>query len=182
MGRKLRNEKTGNPENNINTNQRNITVLHPASIIVLAVVVLAPFSFAHLDAGFDQTTGPYQIDVGWTPAAPAAGESVLIAVNVLDAARKLPANVSYVWLRLDLKDHVYFAGTLALSKGSTSLTYVFPKAGVWTVTVQAENHKAQGELWVPGQTATSETGAWLLATVFGIATAVLGFLLWTKRR
>ncbi len=150
--------------------------------IFFSVTALASFVSAHLDAGFDQTAGPYQFDVGWTPAAPVAGESTLLAINVLDEAAKQPANVSSVWVRFDLKDQVHFAGTVALQKGSASLTYVFPKAGVWTVTVQAGGHQASGELWVPGETPSNESWAWMLAAIFGIATAVLAFTLFKLKR
>jgi len=156
---------------------------HASLFFILTFTVMSSLVSAHLDSGFEQTAGPYLIDVGWTPAAPNAGESVLIAINVLDAATKRPVNLSSVWIRLDLKDQVNFAGTLALKKGSASLTYVFPKAGVWAVTIQADNHQASGELWVPGEPPTTETLAWMVAAVLAIAAGILGYKSWkTKRR
>jgi len=146
--------------------------------VFLSLTVLVSFASAHLDNGFDQPAGPYLVDVGWTPAAPNAGESVLIAINVLDAATNQPANVSSVWVRLDLKDQVSFAGTFALNKGSTSFTYVFPKAGVWTVTVQTGSHQTSGELWVPGQPPSSESWAWIAVAVLALASAVMAFKLY----
>jgi len=152
------------------------------ALIVLALTMMASSASAHLDAGFDRTAGPYVFDVGWTPDSPTAGESTLLAINVLDAATKQPANLSSVWVRLDLKDQVSFAGTLALQKGSASLTYVFQEAGVWTITVQADNHKASGELWVPGQVQTFESWGWIAAAILAIASAILGYTLWNSRR
>lgn len=137
---------------------------------------------AHLDAGFDAESGPYLFDVGWTPENPVAGQSTLIAINVLDSLTKEPANVTSAWIRLELKDRVAFAGTLALEKGAASVSYVFADAGTWTVTVQSEGQKASGRIQVVGNPSQTENWAWLAAAFFAVVAAGLALKLFRKAR
>ncbi len=151
---------------------------HLAFLAIFTLTILTSHVSAHLDSGFDKTSGPYTFDIGWTPSAPNAGQSVLMAINVVNAGTEQAANVSSVWVRLDLKDDVKFAGTMTMEKGSTSFSYFFPKAGIRTITIQAGHEKITGDIWVPGEPPTGETWAWLVAAILALISGALAYQTW----
>lgn len=100
---------------------------------LLFFLLLPSLAWSHLDAGVDRQAGQYFFELGWTPSTPVAGQQTAFALNIRDAKTLEATNVSSVWLRIAGKDAVAFAGTLALSGGSSAFSFVFPQEGEWVV-------------------------------------------------
>ena len=141
---------------------------------LLALGLLAALGSAHLDAGFDHQVGPYLVDVGWSPVGPNAGDSVFIKTSVVFANDTSATDVDSAWVRFDKNNQVPFSGTLALSNGSNVISYAFPDAGVWTMTVQFKGYTTSGEIYVPGKPESSAGIAWTAAGFFAVLALVLG--------
>jgi hypothetical protein len=127
----------------------------------LAVLLFFSIAFAHLESGVDRQVGPYLLDVGWEPAAPAAGEPVFFAVNVVDYETQERTDFDSAWVRFSKGDRIAYAGSLAMDRGSTSFSYEFPEAGVWEMDVRFGNYSDKVDVFVPGESAGADNLIWL---------------------
>ena len=91
--------------------------------------------YAHATgASLYATTSPYVIDVGYDPTVVFAGESTRF--DFVLASEKTGASVPYsqVWIRIKDEEHTLLAtGIFRQPFGPTTLLYVFPKPGTYTV-------------------------------------------------
>ena len=99
-------------------------------------ILCIPFSFAHLDGGFDQEVNGYLIDVGYDPNPIFADYPLMLSIGVLNATTQAPIEVSKVWVRLSTEEGVVYAATHLPEHGVAPLSMILPKAGEYTLSVR----------------------------------------------
>lgn len=113
-------------------------------LTLLAVPLLLALPFlasAHASGVSYQTeSGPYTIDIGYSNAAPQEGEAVLFDFRL----RKGDADVSFsdVWVKVtdEKTNAVVFASGIHNNRfGGSRMSYVFPKAGTYSIAARYEN-------------------------------------------
>lgn len=105
------------------------------------LAIVTSMAFAHgTGQSFEQEAGQYLIDVGTSESAIQAGSSVTFDFDILtkDKAEHVP--FTNIWVRIEDDKKLLFAGGIVkASIGKTAMTYVFPQAGAYTLTVRFQN-------------------------------------------
>lgn len=143
---------------------------------LLLLLIVLPFSYAHLAGGEDKEVGPYLLDAGWDPERPIVGESTSFAVNIVDSHTFTPSNFSSVLIRLSKNDEIFFAGNLELKGGSASFAYTFPEGGEWDLEIQFGQYKEKIDVSVRENSQTH----WIPLAI--IAIAILGYFAITRMK
>jgi len=108
--------------------------------LLLSLLVLLPTAtFAHVNgASFETTVDGYLIDSGYSNPAPTVGESVLFDFRLRKGDVEVPFDD--VWVKIESEDKaVVFAGGLHnLPVSGPRMSYVFPRAGNYTVDFRYE--------------------------------------------
>lgn len=72
------------------------------SVVAFSIVLFAPFVQAHSGgASFEEKIGEYFIDIGYDPAAPTAGENILLDLNLWKEKDISLADFDSAWVRLE---------------------------------------------------------------------------------
>lgn len=99
-------------------------------VFLVALVLLLPFSAsAHGDgSSFEQDVGQYFIDIGYEPAAPRAGERLLLDLALYDS-QKFPADFTNAWVRMSQGSTTLLATAIhKAAVGPTTLLTLLPSS------------------------------------------------------
>ncbi len=144
------------------------------------ILIVAPFSLAHLDAGEDRSAGGYIVDFGYAPKNPSASSVTELAYNLVNETTKDAANVSKVWLRVSTEDDVVFAGYFHADHGNIALSYRFPEGGNYTI--DTKFYGQGGKMLVSNSNMIYVSGReddfWRDAIAFFLGGIALGILSW----
>jgi hypothetical protein len=103
------------------------------SLLVLAVFVCIPIGVhAHSYGSFyEETVGPYLVDIGYDPPEPTTQGRLLFDLNLFEAGDKTsPVEFSSVWVRLEHNGDILLAGPIAkMPLGPTTLVVRVPERG-----------------------------------------------------
>lgn len=165
------------------------------ALLALGVLTFPMVASAHaLGASYEATVDGYQIDIGYSSPAPEEGESVIFDFN-FPAAQDPEPPYTDVWVRIESEQAVVFASALHNAEfGGPRMSYVFPKAGAYTVYARYQNAETSfvevtfPMTVVPASDAAVRTELWMYALGALVLGAGLGFLLgrgtaraWLKR-
>lgn len=104
----------------------------PSFLLVglLVLFFLPMMALGHGTGGsFEQKVGDYTVDVGYEPAAPQAGERLLLDFKLNSAADDTPIDFSDVWVRIEHdKDTLLATGVARTYLGPSTLLYVLPES------------------------------------------------------
>jgi hypothetical protein len=108
-----------------------------AAICISAALGLSGVAYAHsTGASFEQKNGAYVIDVGYDVSSFKAGEAVRFDFLLHDAADEKDLDFNHVWVRMvntSEKQTELATGIAHQSIGPTTLLYVFPSGGTYTL-------------------------------------------------
>jgi hypothetical protein len=112
-------------------------------LFFLSFVLLSlPFgALAHSSGTFYETVvDGVHIDVGYSSAAPAVGEAVIFDFT-LDPDQPLVPRYTDVWVRVESEDGSVVLATAVHNAefGGPRMSYVFPRAGNFTISMRYEN-------------------------------------------
>ena len=108
--------------------------------LALALLALPIFAEAHaFGVSHETTVDGIHIDIGYSSAAPTAGESVIFDFNL--PVGEEDEVYTDVWVRIDGDDGSTKLATAVYnaSFGGPRMSYAFPEAGVYTIAVRYEN-------------------------------------------
>ncbi|HIJ11131.1 TPA: hypothetical protein HA278_03685 [Candidatus Woesearchaeota archaeon] len=104
-------------------------------LYIILLFLLIPIANAHLDAGEDVVKEEYILDFGYSPERLMVGEESHLAVSLFDDAREI-VEFDHAWVRISNEDTIFFSSTLYPVIGNAALTYSFPHAGDYDITVR----------------------------------------------
>ncbi|MEX2008011.1 MAG: hypothetical protein WD850_00730 [Candidatus Spechtbacterales bacterium] len=109
-----------------------------------ALMVLPQGVFAHgTGASFEADVDQYRIDVGYEPEQMSVDIATLFDFLLQDRQTGEDVAFSDVWVRISQGNQTVFASGVARPRfGTTTLTYLFPRAGSYELSVRFQN---QGE-------------------------------------
>lgn len=86
-------------------------------------------------ASLEAESGNYLVDIGYDPEPLEAGTSALFDFSLLSReSQKVVVPYSHVWVRIrDAEGGIFASGIHRQAVGATTLLYVFPKEGVYTL-------------------------------------------------
>ena len=110
------------------------------ALLALTLLILPLSLSAHTSGIFYEAwVDGVHIDIGYSSAAPAVGESVIFDLNI-GADQQDAIKYTDVWVRIESKDGVTLATAVHNAEfGGPRMSYVFPKEGDYTVSVRYEN-------------------------------------------
>lgn len=159
------------------------------SVAALAFfLVLFPFSVSAHGAGayYETVVGDFIADVGFSTPAPQVNESVIFDFQIRDINTKLISGsdtpFTDVWVRIESNGKTLLAtGIYNAEFGGPRLSYVFPKAGEYTIFVRYENGSdALAEVSFPmtvvPESGADENGNILICTLVGVSGLAVGFV------
>jgi len=160
------------------------------SAFVLATLFLIVFPFiSHAHAtgvSIERQVGDYLIDIGYDPQNPASGETIRFDFNVYVRGKTEGVPFSNIWVRIETKDGLVFAGGIAKSTfGLTGLTLSLPRPGEYTISVRFnQGDETIVETSVPLLVLDGEAGKYstLYFIMGGIGIVALGIGLALGRR
>jgi hypothetical protein len=162
----------------------------------IALILIAIFATAHIASGhgfgqsLEKVVDIYIIDVGFDAVDLVAGEPIRLDIVLWNKDRTETPDFTDAWVRIAPSDRgIVFAGNLHQPEfGSTGMTFMFPEAGDYELTIRFQNNdKAVAEASFPlkvGAGAKNSSGAFSGNVLSG---AFLGFiagcvLVWFLRR
>jgi hypothetical protein len=137
---------------------------------------------------YEETVGPYLVDIGYDPPEPLEGGRLLLDLNLFEAGDKTaPVEFSSAWVRLEHNGSLLFAGPIAkLPLGPTTVVTRMPQEpGALVVHARFERGSAVlGEVSFP-LAVLEAPGGWelwhgLLAAV-GALLVLAGAVAWGRR-
>ena len=85
-------------------------------------------------------TGAYLVDIGYSAFGLYAGEANSFDINLLHKETKEQISFTNVWVRIAEEELVVFASNIARARlGKTAMTFIFPDAGAYTISVRFED-------------------------------------------
>lgn len=106
------------------------------AIAFIAVLLVVPFSFAHLDDGEDVIVGNYLIDFGYSPANPDLTQATTLAFNLVDQRTQTPLTFDEAWLRISSSTETVFSGNLHPDGENVALSWKAPYEDNYKLTVR----------------------------------------------
>ena len=160
-----------------------------AIAIALAVLSFVGIATAHgIGASLEQAVGTYRVDVGYEPEERRVQETVRLDFSLLNEETKASVPFTSVWVRMIRSSETVFAGGIAkASFGPTGLTYAFPAAGAYELSVRFQNgDETIAETSFPLAVAAAEATARpaisfdIMSALIGLAVGALG--VWLLRK
>lgn len=157
-----------------------------AYLLLLLTVFALPVEAHESGESFESVIDGYTVDIGYTTAEPATDDVVAFDFQLEKEGKVVP--FSDVWVRIeDAQKVVVFAGGIHNSQyGGARMSYRFPEAGSYTMSVRYEQGEvALAQVSVPmtvtGAAATdASTNAMVIGTILALVVGA-GVFAWYRR-
>lgn len=109
-------------------------------VVVLLLMFAAPVA-AHVNGvSYEKTKDGYQIDAGYGAPAPAIGESLLMDFRLRKDGKDVEFTDTWVKITAENGGVVFASGIHNAEFGGPRMSYVFPKAGKYEVSMRFEDN------------------------------------------
>lgn len=108
-------------------------------IVFLGIIVALPAS-AHVNGvSFEKEKDGYTIDAGYGAPAPAVGESLLLDFRLRKEGKDVDFSDAWIKITSETGAVVFASGIHNAEFGGPRMSYVFPKAGKYEISMRFEN-------------------------------------------
>lgn len=122
---------------------RNYNHSYIALFAVIAPLFLcsAPHVSAHTQgASVEIASGPYLVDIGYDPQNIVEDTQVRLDFALFNATSSEAIDYTDIWLRVERENALYYAGGIPVARlGPTGISYRFPDAGTYDVTLRFQD-------------------------------------------
>lgn len=159
-------------------------------LIFITIFAIAHIAYGHgFGQSLEKVVGDHIVDVGFDAVDLVAGEPIRLDIILWNKDRTETPTFTDAWVRIAPIDRgIVFAGNLHQPEfGSTGMTYVFPKAGDYELTIRFQNKddvitEASFPLKV-GEGTSSTSGGWRSWLSGGFLGLIIGGgFVWLLRR
>ncbi len=105
---------------------------------VLFLLLLLPFSSAHLDSGEDVVVNSYLVDMGYTPAPLLTETLNTFSFNLADPSTQEVVSFDRAFIRISGPNGVEYSGYMAPDPDHVVFSYSFVESGSYGVLVEFE--------------------------------------------